>query len=99
MPAESLLPVAIYRGLTMLVAIERNTEGRSNNSMIAYVVNNIADRTTRFLQVVNYTFIYRKYLYADDLHSLSFPADVPNFFKVQKIYIQPLVAEVSLEDV
>ena len=33
--AQSLFSVAFYRGLTMQVAVERNTEGRSNYSMIA----------------------------------------------------------------
>jgi len=35
MPTQSFLSVTLYRGLTMPVAIERNTEGRSNYSMIA----------------------------------------------------------------
>ena len=35
MPIESLVSVVFYRGLTMQVAVERDTEGRSKYSMIA----------------------------------------------------------------
>ena len=61
MPIESLVSVVFYRGLTMQVAVERDTEGRSNYSMIAvnpsrisksfnkqvlqYIVDNIAEET------------------------------------------------------
>ena len=35
MPTESLLSLTFYRGLTMLMAIERDTEGRINYPMVA----------------------------------------------------------------
>ena len=81
--AQSLLSVAFYRGLTMQVAVERNTEGRSNYSMIAVnpsriswtsiteIFNNIANGTKRLHQVVNYTFINRKYICAGHVSLLS----------------------------
>ena len=73
MPIESLVSVVFYRGLTMQVTVERDTEGRSNYSMIAvnpnhisktfneqalqYVIDNIAEETKWLLEVVNYNVI------------------------------------------
>ena len=88
MPIESLVSVVFYRGLTMQVAVERDTEGRSNYSMIAvnpsrisktfneqalqYVVDNIAEETKWLLEVVNYNVINQQYVCAGDVSFLSF---------------------------
>jgi len=85
MPIESLVSVVFYRGLTMQVAVERDTEGRSNYSMIAvnpsrisktfneqalqYVVDNIAEETKWLLEVVNYNVINQQYVCAGDVSS------------------------------
>ncbi|PUU81782.1 fatty acid synthase beta subunit dehydratase [Tuber borchii] len=115
MPIESLVSVVFYRGLTMQVAVERDTEGRSNYSMIAvnpsrisktfneqalqYVVDNIAEETKWLLEVVNYNVINQQYVCAGDLRALDCLTNVLNFLKVQKIDIQALMAKMSLEDV
>jgi len=86
MPIESLVSVVFYRGLTMQVAVERDTEGRSNYSMIAvntsrisktfneqalqYVVDNIAEETKWLLEVVNYNVINQQYVCAGDVSFL-----------------------------
>ena len=87
MPIESLVSVVFYRGLTMQVAVERDTEGRSNYSMIAvnpsrisktfneqalqYVVDNIAEETKWLLEVVIYNVINQQYVCAGDVSFLS----------------------------
>lgn len=83
MPIESLVSVVFYRGLTMQVAVERDSEGRSNYSMVAvnpsrisktfneqalqYVVDNIAGETKWLLEVVNYNVTNQQYVCAGDV--------------------------------
>jgi len=73
MPIEPLVSVVFYRRLTMHVAVEPDTEGRSNYSMIAvnatrisgalnevalqYVVGNISQGIKGVLGIVNYKVI------------------------------------------
>ncbi|PUU78407.1 fatty acid synthase beta subunit [Tuber borchii] len=115
MPIGSLVSVVFYRGFTMQVAVERDTDGRSNYSMIAvnpsrisktfkeqalqYVVDNIAEKTKWLLEVVNYNVINQQYVCAGDLRALDWLTNVLNFLKVQKIDIQALMAKMSLEDI
>ena len=86
MPIESLVSVVFYRGLTTQVAVERDTKGRSNYSMITfnprrisntfneqvlqYVVDNIAEETKWLLEVVNYNVINQQYVCAGDVSFL-----------------------------
>ena len=86
MPIESLVSVVFYRGLTMQVAVERDSEGRSSYSMIAvnpsrisktfneqalqYVVDNIAEETKWLLEVVNYNVVNQQYVCAGDVSFL-----------------------------
>lgn len=83
MPIESLVSVVFYRGLTMQVAVERDSEGRSSYSMVAvnpsrisktfneqalqYVVDNIAEETKWLLEVVNYNVANQQYVCAGDV--------------------------------
>ena len=86
MPIESLVSVVFYRGLTMQVAVERDSEGRSSYSMIAvnpsrisktfneqalqYVVDNIAEETKWLLEVVDYNVVNQQYVCAGDVSFL-----------------------------
>ncbi|KAI9859104.1 MAG: beta subunit of fatty acid synthetase [Vezdaea acicularis] len=115
MPIESLVSVVFYRGLTMQVAVERDATGRSNYSMCAvnpsrisktfneqalqYVVENIAESTGWLLEIVNYNIANAQYVCAGDLRALDCLTNVTNYLKVQKIDIQALTQQMSLEDV
>ncbi|KAI9845579.1 MAG: beta subunit of fatty acid synthetase [Sclerophora amabilis] len=115
MPIESLVSVVFYRGLTMQVAVERDEAGRSNYSMCAvnpsrisktfneqalqYVVENIAEETGWLLEIVNYNVVNAQYVAAGDLRALDCMTNVTNYLKVQKVDIQELTQQMSLEDV
>ncbi|KAI9818700.1 MAG: beta subunit of fatty acid synthetase [Thelocarpon impressellum] len=115
MPIESMVSVVYYRGLTMQVAVERDETGRSNYSMCAvnpsrisktfneqalqYVVENIAEETTWLLEIVNYNIANAQYVCAGDLRALDCLTNVTNFLKTQKVDIQNLMQQMSLEDV
>ena len=115
MPIESLVSVVFYRGLTMQVAVERDADGRSNYSMCAvnpsrisktfneqalqYVVETISEETTWLLEIVNYNIANMQYVCAGDLRALDTLTGVTNYLKAQKIDIQQLMDEMSLEDV
>lgn len=115
MPIESLVSVVFYRGLTMQVAVERDATGRSNYSMCAvnpsrinktfteqalqYVVENIAEETGWLLEIVNYNVANMQYVCAGDLRALDCLTNVTNFLKAQKVDIQDLLENRSLEEV
>ncbi|KAI9851557.1 MAG: beta subunit of fatty acid synthetase [Thelocarpon superellum] len=115
MPIESLVSVVYYRGLTMQVAVERDQAGRSNYSMCAvnpsrisktfneqalqYVVENIAEATSWLLEIVNYNIANAQYVCAGDLRALDCLTNVTNYLKTQKVDIQALTQQMSLEDV
>ncbi|EHL02144.1 putative Fatty acid synthase subunit beta [Glarea lozoyensis 74030] len=115
MPIESLVSVVFYRGLTMQVAVERDASGRSNYSMCAvnpsrisktfneealqYVVSNISEVTGWLLEIVNYNIANMQYVCAGDLRALDTLTGVTNYLKAQKIDIQQLMQDLSLEDV
>ncbi|EON97445.1 putative fatty acid synthase beta subunit dehydratase protein [Phaeoacremonium minimum UCRPA7] len=115
MPIESLVSVVFYRGLTMQVAVERDAQGRSNYSMCAvnpsrisktfneealrFVVANIAEETGWLLEIVNYNIANMQYVCAGDLRALDTLTGVTNFLKVQKIDIEKMRAELSIEQV
>lgn len=83
MPIESLVSVVFYRGLTMQVAVERDSTGRSNYSMCAvnpsrisktfneqalqYVVENISETTGWLLEIVNFNVANTQYVCAGDV--------------------------------
>ncbi|KAJ9137269.1 Fatty acid synthase subunit beta [Pleurostoma richardsiae] len=115
MPIESLVSVVFYRGLTMQVAVERDAQGRSNYSMCAvnpsrisktfneealrFVVGNIAEETGWLLEIVNYNIANMQYVCAGDLRALDTLTGVTNFLKVQKIDIEQMRSQLSLEQV
>lgn len=115
MPIESLVSVVFYRGLTMQVAVERDASGRSNYSMCAvnpsrisktfneealrFVVSSIAEETGWLLEIVNYNIANMQYVCAGDLRALDTLANVTNFIKVQKIDIEQLLSELTIEEV
>ena len=89
MPIESLVAVCFYRGLTMQVAVERDSFGRSNYSMVAvnpsrinktfneqalqYVVENISEVTGWLVEIVNFNVVNTQYVCAGDVSSFHFP--------------------------
>ncbi|MCJ1264210.1 beta subunit of fatty acid synthetase [Lobaria immixta] len=115
MPIESLVSVVFYRGLTMQVAVERDATGRSNYSMCAvnpsrvsktfneqalqYVVENIAEEMGLLLEIVNYNVANMQYVCAGDLRALDCLTNVTNYIKAQKVDIQSLTQQMSLEEV
>lgn len=115
MPIESLVSVVFYRGLTMQVAVERDEAGRSNYSMCAvnpsrisktfneealrFVVANIAETTGWLLEIVNFNIANMQYVCAGDLRALDTLGFVCNFLKVQKIDIEKMMRELSMEKV
>lgn len=115
MPIESLVSVVFYRGLTMQVAVERDAEGRSNYSMCAvnpsrisqtfnemalqYVVSNIAEETKWLLEIVNLNVYNQQYVCAGDLRALDCLTNVLNYLKVQKLDINALMSQLSMEEV
>ncbi|XXG94116.1 beta subunit of fatty acid synthetase [Hypoxylon texense] len=115
LPIESLVSVVFYRGLTMQVAVERDAQGRSNYSMCAvnpsrisstfsesalrYVVSNIAEETGWLLEIVNYNIANMQYVCAGDLRALDTLTGVLNFLKSQKVDINQLRQELSIEEV
>ncbi|KAF3767969.1 fatty acid synthase acitivty [Cryphonectria parasitica EP155] len=115
MPIESLVSVVFYRGLTMQVAVERDEAGRSNYSMCAvnpsrisktfnedalrFVVANIAESTGWLLEIVNFNIANMQYVCAGDLRALDTLGYVCNFLKVQKIDIDKMMKELSIDEV
>ncbi|XDG06758.1 hypothetical protein ABKA04_006373 [Annulohypoxylon sp. FPYF3050] len=115
LPIESLVSVVFYRGLTMQVAVERDSQGRSNYSMCAvnpsrisktfsesalrYVVGNIAEETGWLLEIVNYNIANMQYVCAGDLRALDTLTGVLNFLKSQKVDINQLRQDLSIEEV
>ncbi|KAI2615656.1 hypothetical protein GGR54DRAFT_612239 [Hypoxylon sp. NC1633] len=115
LPIESLVSVVFYRGLTMQVAVERDAQGRSNYSMCAvnpsrisktfsegalrYVVSNIAEETGWLLEIVNYNIANMQYVCAGDLRALDTLTGVLNFMKSQKVDINQLRQDLSIEEV
>ncbi|KAI1764571.1 beta subunit of fatty acid synthase [Hypoxylon sp. FL1150] len=115
LPIESLVSVVFYRGLTMQVAVERDAQGRSNYSMCAvnpsrisstfsesalrYVVSNIAEETGWLLEIVNFNIANMQYVCAGDLRALDTLTGVLNYLKSQKVDINQLRQELSIEEV
>ncbi|POS73465.1 chain elongation-2 [Diaporthe helianthi] len=115
MPIESLVSVVFYRGLTMQVAVERDAFGRSNYSMCAvnpsrisktfnedalrFVVANVAEATGWLLEIVNFNIANMQYVCAGDLRALDTLGFVCNYLKVQKINIEKMMGEMSMEEV
>ncbi|KAJ1560650.1 3-oxoacyl-[acyl-carrier-protein] synthase, partial [Cladochytrium tenue] len=84
---ESLVDVVFYRGMTMQIAVPRDSAGRSNYGMCAvnplrvsntfgeqplqFVVNAIAHRSSSLLEIVNFNVKNLQYVVAGDLVNLE----------------------------
>lgn len=115
MPIESLVEVVFYRGMTMQVAVPRDSLGRSNYGMCAvnpsrisksfddaalrFVVDHISQQTKWLLEIVNYNVENTQYVAAGDLRALDTLTNVLNLLKVQKIDIVKLQETMSVEKV
>ncbi|TID30496.1 hypothetical protein CANINC_000849 [Pichia inconspicua] len=115
MPIESLVDVVFYRGMTMQVAVPRDSLGRSNYGMCAvnpsrisatfndaalrFVVDHISKQTGWLLEIVNYNVENQQYVTAGDLRALDTLTNTLNVFKIQKIDIVKLQEMMSIEKV
>ncbi|KAG0684342.1 beta subunit of fatty acid synthetase [Pichia californica] len=115
MPIESLVDVVFYRGMTMQVAVPRDSLGRSNYGMCAvnpsrisstfndaalrFVVDHISKQTGWLLEIVNYNVENQQYVTAGDLRALDTLTNTLNVFKLQKIDIVKLQEMMSIEKV
>ncbi|KAF9438054.1 3-oxoacyl-[acyl-carrier-protein] synthase [Entomortierella beljakovae] len=115
LPIESLVDVVFYRGMTMQVAVPRDSDGRSNYGMVAinpsrvsptfndsalrYVVDAIARQSNGLLEIVNENVENWQYVAAGELSNLDALSTVLNFIKVQKIDLQKLMETMPLEEV
>lgn len=115
MSIESLVEVVFYRGMTMQVAVPRDSLGRSNYGMVAvnpsrvaptfsqealqFVVEKVGKRTEWLVEIVNYNVENQQYVAAGDLRALDTLTNVLNFIKLQKIDIVKLQATLSLDKV
>lgn len=86
MPLESLVSLVFYRGLTMQVAMERDSDGRTAFSMMAMnpsrvgktfnqdflstIVKMISKETGTLLEIVNFNVQERQYVCAGNLRAL-----------------------------
>ncbi|KAK9765807.1 fatty acid synthase alpha subunit Lsd1 [Basidiobolus ranarum] len=112
---ESLVDVVFYRGMTMQVAVERDSQGRSNYGMCAvnpsrigktfddialrYVVDAIAHQSNGLLEIVNFNVENQQYVVSGELSNLDSLANVLNFLKIQNIDLQNLLKTMPMEAV
>ncbi|CCG83263.1 putative Fatty acid synthase beta subunit [Taphrina deformans PYCC 5710] len=112
-PIESLVDVVFYRGMTMQVAVPRDSLGRSEYAMMAvnpsrigktfnetalrYVVDHVATQTSWLVEIVNYNVENQQYIAAGSLHGLDTLSNVFNVLKVQKIELDKLMQTMSVE--
>ncbi|AMD19951.1 HCL200Cp [Eremothecium sinecaudum] len=115
MSIESLVEVVFYRGMTMQVAVPRDSEGKSNYGMVAvnpsrifssdsqdamlFIVDRVGKRTNWLIEIVNYNVENQQYVAAGDLRSLDTLNNVLNFIKVKNIDIIKLRETMSMEEV
>ncbi|KAK6202274.1 S-acyl fatty acid synthase thioesterase [Scheffersomyces amazonensis] len=115
MPIESLVDVVFYRGMTMQVAVPRDSLGRSNYGMCAvnpsrvsatfddaalrFVVDEVSLRTQWLLEIVNYNVENQQYVAAGDLRALDTLTNVLNVIKLNKIDIVKLQQTLTIEEV
>ena len=113
-PIESLVDVVFYRGMTMQVAVPRDSLGRSEYAMMAvnpsrigktfneaalrYVVERVAAQTTWLVEIVNFNVENQQYIAAGSLLGLDTLSNVFNVLKTQKIELDKLMATLSMED-
>jgi fatty acid synthase subunit beta len=113
-PTEALVDVVFYRGMTMQVAVPRDSLGRSDYAMMAvnpsrigktfnesalrYVVEHVAEQTSWLVEIVNYNVENQQYIAAGSLHGLDTISNVFNVLKTQNIELDKLMNTMSMED-
>lgn len=115
MPIESLVDVVFYRGMTMQVAVPRDSLGRSNYTMCAvnpsrvsptftdaalrFVVEEVALKTGWLLEIVNFNIENNQYVAAGDLRALDTLTNVLNYLKINSIDVPKLQSSMSLDEI
>ena len=115
LPLNSLVDVVFYRGMSMQSAVKRDSLGRSNYSMVAvnparvsktfsdaalrYVVDSIARRNGKVLEIVNFNVENWQYVAAGALENLDILANTLNYINVANIDLQKLTESKSFEGV
>lgn len=108
---ETLCDVVFYRGLSMQVAVERDSLGRSNYGMTAVnptrvgssfddkalreLVPLVAYTCGRLLEIVNYNVEDWQYVVAGDLEALETLTSMLNYIASQKFDIKKLMVEMG----
>ncbi|KAF1805804.1 fatty acid synthase [Mucor lusitanicus] len=104
LPLNSLVDVVFYRGMSMQSAVTRDSQGRSDYSMVAvnparvsktfsdaalrYVVDSIARRNGEVLEIVNFNVENWQYVAAGTLQNLDVLANVLNYINVAQVDLQ-----------
>ncbi|KAI9352522.1 hypothetical protein DFJ73DRAFT_926469 [Zopfochytrium polystomum] len=112
---ESLVDVVFYRGMTMQVAVPRDSAGRSNYGMCAvnplrvsttfgeqplqFVVNTIAKQSKSLLEIVNFNVKNFQYVLAGDLVNLDTLRLTLNKVKSLNLNFVELVKSKSIEEI
>ncbi|KAG1113283.1 hypothetical protein G6F42_014507 [Rhizopus arrhizus] len=102
LPLNSLVDVVFYRGMSMQSAVTRDSQGRSDYSMIAvnparvsktfsdaalrYVVDSIARRNGEVLEIVNFNVENWQYVAAGALQNLDTLTNVLNYIHVAQCF-------------
>ncbi|KAJ2724547.1 fatty acid synthase alpha subunit Lsd1 [Coemansia sp. Benny D115] len=115
MAVQSVVDVGFYRGMTMQRAVERDSENRSQYSMMAvnparvgksfsqealeFVISSIRHQGKGLLEIVNHNVENWQYVVAGELRLLDTLTNVLNFIAMQKIDVAKLIQEMPIEAV
>ncbi|KAJ3387995.1 3-oxoacyl-[acyl-carrier-protein] synthase [Lobulomyces angularis] len=115
LPVESLVDVVFYRGMTMQVAVPRDSEGRSNYGMCAvnplrvgstlgeiglkFIVNSIAKLSNGLLEIVNFNVENFQYVVAGELVNLDTLRIVLNKVKSLNVNLVELSKSKSVAEI
>ena len=108
---EALVDVVFYRGMTMQVAVPRDSKGRSDYGMVAvnpsrvgegftqealqFIVDKIKEISDEVLQIVNYNVVGQQYVASGELTTLDCLSNVLNFIKMEKLNVTKLLEKMS----
>ncbi|KAJ1899342.1 fatty acid synthase alpha subunit Lsd1, partial [Kickxella alabastrina] len=112
---EAVVDVGFYRGMTMQRAVERDSQNRSQYSMMAvnparvgksfsqealeFVISSIRHQSKGLLEIVNHNVENWQYVVAGELRLLDTLTNVLNFIFSQKIDVAKLIKDMPLEEV
>jgi len=115
LPIESLVDVVFYRGMTMQVAVPRDSLSRSDYGMSAvnpsrvgkgfgeqalkFVVDTVSKISGKLLEIVNYNVENWQYVVSGELVNLETLTQTLNFLHKEKINFGKLIESTSLEEV